>query len=324
MHPRNPYAVRRPDFAALAALYPAFGAFVCSGADGRATLAWSDPQALVELARVLLKHDFGIEWTLPAQGANLCPTVPSRLNYLCWIADLLDEASIGGSQTPTAPPEIVGVDIGTGASCIYPLLGVAQFGWRFIGTEIDESSVTAARRNVGLNSWHDRIEVRHVRARLVATTTATTTEGSAAAGGDLEVGGGNTAGRGSSEREPVDRVAASLEAPILVGVLRPTESAQFCMCNPPFYDLHETPQPNLAIQPHARCEATLSEQFTDGGEVGFVLRLVADSVLLRERVLWYTSLVGRKRSLRPILASLREVREVAPLDSRTTKVAHRR
>jgi len=31
-----------------------------------------------------------------------------------------------------------GLDIGTGASAIYPLLGARVYGWSFLGTDIDE------------------------------------------------------------------------------------------------------------------------------------------------------------------------------------------
>ena len=96
--------------------------------------------------RTLLLHDFGVRWELPLE--RLCPTVPSRLNYLLWIQDLLDLRPAASASEP-----IRGVDIGTGASCIYPLLGVARFGWRFIATEVDATSTHWARQNVALNQW---------------------------------------------------------------------------------------------------------------------------------------------------------------------------
>ena len=89
MHPRNRYKDRPPDFARLAWLYPHdFGRYVrIRPSDGEALLDWSDPQATAALCRTLMLHDFGVKLELPAD--RLCPTVPSRLNYLLVIEDLL-------------------------------------------------------------------------------------------------------------------------------------------------------------------------------------------------------------------------------------------
>ena len=76
MHPRNRYKERPPDFAALARTDAAFARMLRPGGG----LDWSNPQAAVELCRVLLWHDFGVRWEMPAH--HLCPTLPSRLNYL--------------------------------------------------------------------------------------------------------------------------------------------------------------------------------------------------------------------------------------------------
>lgn len=47
---------------------------------------------------------------------------------------------------------------GTGASCIYPLLGSKLNGWRFLATEIDKDSVTYALSNVQRNSMDTKIK----------------------------------------------------------------------------------------------------------------------------------------------------------------------
>lgn len=55
--------------------------------------------------------------------------VPNRHNYILWLKDLLDSTSYnepGG--------RLSGLDIGTGASCIYPVLACAQRPWSFIAT----------------------------------------------------------------------------------------------------------------------------------------------------------------------------------------------
>ena len=251
MHPRNKYFNAPPDFARLARLDAGF-AYHVTWRGGSAQLDWGSEAALVELCRALLLHDFGVRWTLPA--GRLIPTVPSRLNYLLWVEDLL-------ALRPGGAPVVRGVDVGTGASCIYPLLGCAALRWTWIATELDPASVDSARLNVSLNGWEQKIEVREVEA-------------------------------------PSDGAA---EAPVLAGVLRPDEACDFVLCNPPFYDVdEEAAGPAAGV---ASCGGTSGEQRCAGGEVGFVLRMIDDSAALRGQVRWYTSLLGRKASLKPLLAA---------------------
>ncbi|KAG0478868.1 hypothetical protein HPP92_013587 [Vanilla planifolia] len=135
IHPRNRYADQPPDFGLLASLYPSFKQFVFSSRSGRPAIDWKDYNATRELTRVLLLHDHGINWWIP--DGQLCPTVPNRLNYIHWIDDLLSSDLIPKRQTSNS--KVKGFDIGTGANCIYPLLGASLLGWEFVGSEKDES-----------------------------------------------------------------------------------------------------------------------------------------------------------------------------------------
>ena len=45
---------------------------------------------------------------------------------------------------------------------------------------------------------------------------------------------------------------------------------------------------------------------TDGGEVAFVSRLIEESCVLRERVQWYTSLLGKSSSVGSIVEKLKK------------------
>ena len=313
MHPRSPYALRKPDFAALARADASFARLVKTRPNGEAQLDWRDPSALVELCRVLLHHDFGVRWTLPARA--LCPTVPSRLNYLLWIADLIAL----GPSIPTV--QIVGIDIGTGASCIYPLLGVAHLGWKFLATEADPISVNAARHNVDLNNWSERIEVRQVVAPEAEAAAAAPEATAAVEAADGVVADDDADAAEYAElRQKDNGGGASSNAPILVDVLLPSDGAfTFCMCNPPWFGGGEEPMANKSIRgPDERCTATASEVFTDGGEAGFIGRLAADSAKLRQRVRWYSSLVGRKASLH---RALKAVKACGAIHVRTTEIS---
>lgn len=63
---------------------------------------------------------------------QLCPTVPNRSNYIHWIEDLLASDII--EKNKVDGDTVKGFDIGTGANCIYPLLGASLLGWSFVGS----------------------------------------------------------------------------------------------------------------------------------------------------------------------------------------------
>jgi len=50
---------------------------------------------------------------------------------------------------------------GTGASCVYPLLGAKKNGWSFIATESDGTNYQYAKKNVENNQMTDKIKGSH-------------------------------------------------------------------------------------------------------------------------------------------------------------------
>ena len=101
----------------------------------------------------------GISWDIPAEF--LCPPVPGRLAYIRWIHALLAAIEYEGP--------VSGIDIGTGASCIYPLLGCSEYPtWSFLATEMDWKAYVVARGNVERNvALRDRIRIVHVNGQSV-------------------------------------------------------------------------------------------------------------------------------------------------------------
>uniref|UniRef100_A0A914W420 U6 small nuclear RNA (adenine-(43)-N(6))-methyltransferase n=1 Tax=Plectus sambesii TaxID=2011161 RepID=A0A914W420_9BILA len=149
MHPRNPYKERPPDFKELAKNYSVFKDHCTIDHHGKARVNFGDPEAVRALTWTLLKNDFNLDVDLPADC--LVPRVTQRLNYLLWLEDLVNQNDIKGP--------IIGIDIGTGASCVFPLLGARQCGWDFVATDTDAKAVEVATRNVRRNQLEQHITV---------------------------------------------------------------------------------------------------------------------------------------------------------------------
>ncbi|OQV65347.1 hypothetical protein AK51_21805 [Serratia nematodiphila DZ0503SBS1] len=72
---------------------------------------------------------------------------PRRLS-LHHLADLL--ATSNGGEIPRGKGVAI-LDVGVGANCIYPIVGLREYGWRFTGSEIDPVSLNAAKMIVEMN-----------------------------------------------------------------------------------------------------------------------------------------------------------------------------
>ena len=147
LHPRNRHRGRY-DFKELIGSCPELAPFVAPNVYDDESIDFSDPQAVKMLNRALLKHFYGIEsWDIPPD--YLCPPIPGRADYIHHIADLL--ASKNGKKVPTGN-KIKCLDIGVGANCVYPIIGNKEYGWSFIGSDVDPVSIANARRIVEHNS----------------------------------------------------------------------------------------------------------------------------------------------------------------------------
>lgn len=110
------------------------------------------------LTKAILKRDFGLQLHLPSN--RLCPPVPIRWMYVKWIQDLISSTRPDNSNKEAST--VVGLDVGIGSSCIYPLLVCAsQSQWRMHGTDVDDTNYQHAVHNVAINEWDDRIKLFH-------------------------------------------------------------------------------------------------------------------------------------------------------------------
>jgi 23S rRNA (adenine1618-N6)-methyltransferase len=156
LHPRNKH-LDRYDFKELFTVCPELVAHVSTNIHGSETIDFANPVSVRLLNTALLKRYYDIAfWDLPEE--NLCPPIPGRADYIHHAADLLSSFYFG--KTPKGPDVRV-LDIGSGASCIYPIIGQREYQWSFVGSEIDENSIESAKqiieRNEGLK---DAVEIR--------------------------------------------------------------------------------------------------------------------------------------------------------------------
>ncbi len=125
--------------------------FVFVNEHEKQTVDFASPKAVKTLNKALLKEHYSIDfWDFPE--TNLCPPIPGRVDYIHHIADLLKQSRLSEN--------IEVLDIGTGASCIYPLLGNAEYGWRFVGTDVNDNALKSANGIVAKNDLGAVVKLR--------------------------------------------------------------------------------------------------------------------------------------------------------------------
>ena len=156
LHPRNKNRDRY-DLSALTELNSELRQHIRPNKYGGKSINFSNPVAVRELNKSLLNQYYGIKnWEFPDD--NLCPPIPGRADYIHHVADLLADNNL--SNIPKGD-KVNCLDIGMGASCIYPLIGAVEYGWKFIASDIDEKSIKSAQKIINANSLiKDKIEFR--------------------------------------------------------------------------------------------------------------------------------------------------------------------
>lgn len=232
--------------------------------------------------------------------------MPNRSNYIHWIEDLLSSDIIPKNNNNG---DIVrGFDIGTGANCIYPLLGASLLGWTFVGSDVTDVAVEWAEKNVKCNQHiSELIEIRKVT-DCQGTISIEDSNCGESVNCENKMDGNATVVEeakllpSSSFDPPLDMNKYS-GPPLLLGVVRDGEKFDFCMCNPPFFETME----EAGLNPKTSCGGTPEEMVCPGGEKAFITCIIEDSVVLKESFRWFTSMVGRKVNLKFLTSKLREV-----------------
>ncbi|PVF99289.1 S-adenosyl-L-methionine dependent methyltransferase [Serendipita vermifera] len=261
MHIRNPYRTP-PDFLELSNAYPLLKPYVYLNKAGTPSINFKDPAAQRHLTEALLHRDFNIKIEIPEN--RLCPAVPNRLNYVLWVQDIIAASPPSSSHTGGM---VQGIDIGTGASVVYPLLGCALSpNWVFVGTDVDTESLIAADKNIAFNSLQNRITV--VQSLPSGPLFSHLFE--------------------DGRIQSCDFLMCN--PPFYASKEEITQAAE-----------------DKDFDPNAVCTGADVEMITPGGESVFVQKIVEESVKIQTRCRWYTSLLGKHSSVASIVALLKRL-----------------
>ena len=278
LHPRNSFRGSY-DMNVLCKAYPPLDRHIIDcDKTNRPTIAFSDPAAVLALNTALLVADYNISpaWATLLPEESLVPPIPGRADYIHHIADLL---AVDG--VPPTGRQVKGLDIGVGASCVYPLLGHASYGWSFIGSDIVSQSIRVAKTVVESNQWGDVIEIRQqtdASQILIGVLDKTDT---------LDFVMCNPPFYGSAaefQRESRRKVSNLAENVDQRGSSIPAAS----------------PDENSSEQGSNNFGGSDSELWCKGGEVGFVMKMVQESKQFRRSCLWFSSLVSRSYNVSEI------------------------
>ena len=147
LHPRNKHR-ERYNFKELICSCPELAPFVRLNNYNDESIDFSNAEAVMMLNKALLKRYYGIDhWNIPS--GFLCPPIPGRADYIHYIADLLGSSNRG--VIPTGK-QVKCLEIGVGANCIYPIIGNKEYGWSFVGSDVEPVAIKSASQIIETNA----------------------------------------------------------------------------------------------------------------------------------------------------------------------------
>lgn len=270
LHPRNLHR-NSYDFEQLISCVPELKHYVFINSYGNQTINFSIPKAVKLLNKALLQHFYAVKnWDIPDE--NLCPPIPGRADYIHYLADLLTENS---KEIPKGL-SVKGLDIGTGANLVYPLIAHQSYGWEMLGTDINQKSLENAQKILDENpDFSSYIQLKfQPDSNFIFKNVLS----------------------------PEDRFTFSMcnppfhdsEESAMKGNLRKTKNLK----------KSKVQKNNLNFG------GQQSELWCEGGELAFISKMIEESALFSSQILWFTCLVSKQENLFKLTSLLKKVKAV--------------
>lgn len=261
LHPRS-FHNKPYNFQELTLKVPELKQFIVKNREGVDTVQFANPKAVYLLNKALLLHFYNLNfWDIPNQ--NLVPPIPGRADYIHYLADLL---KVDDSNKITI------LDIGTGASLVYPLIGSSVYNWNFVATDIEPKSIEVAQEIIYKNP--------HLTSKITL--------------------------RLQSDKKQIlsgiitkdDYFDAVMCNPPFFKSKKEAESQTLRKLK----GLDKRKTPKLINN----FSGESNELWCNGGELSFVLNYIKESILFKTQVGWFTSLISNEDNLKPLQTELKK------------------
>lgn len=270
LHPRS-FHNKPYNFQELTLKVPELKQFMVKNREGADTVQFADPKAVYLLNKALLLHFYNLNfWDIPNQ--NLVPPIPGRADYVHYLADLLKVDNL---------EETAVLDIGTGASLVYPLIGNSVYNWNFVATDIEPKSIEIAQEIINKNpNLNSKITLRL-----------------------------------QSEKKQIlsgiiikdDYFNAVMCNPPFFKSKKEAEAQTIRKLK----GLDKRKTPKLINN----FSGESNELWCNGGELSFVLNYIKESILFKTQVGWFTSLISNEDNLKSLQIELKKsAREIKIID----------
>jgi len=279
LHPKNIHNTRY-DFKKLIESLPELKQYVEVNKYGDESIDFSSNDAVMMLNKALLKYFYQIEWQIPQK--YLCPPIPGRVDYIHYIADVLTSSNDGVLPDGKL---IKALDIGVGANCIYPIVGNRSYGWKFIGSEIDEVSIQNAQKIITSN------KVLENKINIVKQTSKE-----------------NIFENIIEKNDKIDFTMCN--PPFHSSKKEAKEGTKRKILN-----LSKGKNKKISLN----FGGQHNELWCKGGEIEFISKMIEESTLYKNNCLWFTSLVSKKDNLETLY---QELKKQSPKEMRTIEMIH--